>query len=168
MGIHTLRQLKASQKKRNNRLMMTMTGKAIPKNEKAGKLTGFILSENPANSMSPTVATFAPAIRLETNCLSCLIMSCGWRQTAFASLPWSGYRSHSYGFYREWHQSLPGSAFCGHCIRGQPLSDRLIRRACGYSRCFGVFQSYASACRRTLVRQTGSCLSWDVCSNTVS
>ena len=57
--------------------MIKNTGKAMPKHDKVGKLTGSILSEKPATNIRHTVATLAPAIRLVVNCFSCLIMSYG-------------------------------------------------------------------------------------------
>ena len=61
MGIHAMRHLKVSQKKRNSRLAKRKNGKVMPTVDSKGWSAGLTRSLYPTRHITTTVAMLAPA-----------------------------------------------------------------------------------------------------------
>ena len=115
MGIHAMRHLNSSQKKRNARLISRKAGNDMPAVDNKGWSVGFRRSLYPMSNNRMTEAKFAPAISWIVNFFSFLITTRGFGQTVSVSPPWSDYRSRSCESCPEWHPPPLGSYACGHC-----------------------------------------------------
>ena len=113
-----------------SRLANRKKGKSIPRFESIWCSVGRMWSAYPEASINNTVAIFAPAMRLMVKVFICLIIVGCWHRRVSSSPPSLSCRIRSCESCREWRQSLPDSAICGHYSSYRPLLSPLVLHAC--------------------------------------